>query len=518
MNIGEVADRERALRDDIRLVGRVLGDTIRQQEGEAVFATVERIRQISIAFRRDGDDDARRELEATLDSLSRARTLQGGRDSLSRGRTIEVVRAFCYFSHLANIAEDQHNIRCARALAKSGSAPPQGTVRDALARIRAAGISRAKLHGLFNSILVSPVLTAHPTEVRRKSVLDREMEVAQLLAERDRKFLTPAEAGAADTAMSRAVLTLWQTSLLRRGRPTVIDEVASGLSYYDHTFLRELPRLYGDLEDGLAASDPGWNNTELPSFIRMGSWIGGDRDGNPFVNAEVLRQAIEMQSKRVFDFYLDELHLLGAELSLDRARVSISAQLQELVGRLPDDSPRRAAEPYRQAVVGIYARLVATARGLGQVVLPRHAVTQAQPYAQAAELRADLDVLYRSLFANGSALIARGRLRALRRAVEVFGFHLASVDLRQNSQVHERTLAELFQTGAGADYARLPEQARTDLLLAELATARPLISPFVTYSEETAAELDILRTAADAHRLYGRGTGPHYRISLSTTR
>ena len=353
MNIGEVADRERALRDDIRLVGRVLGDTIRQQQGEAVFATVERIRQISIAFRREGDAAARRELEATLDSLS-------------HDRTIEVVRAFSYFSHLANIAEDQHSIRCMRAQTQGGAAGPfPGTIQDTLARLRAAGVPRGKLQALFDSILVSPVLTAHPTEVRRKSVLDRENEVAHLLAERDRTFLTPAEAGAADTAMSRAILTLWQTSLLRRGRPTVIDEVANGLSYYDHTFLRELPRLYGDLEDGLAASDPGWNNTELPSFIRMGSWIGGDRDGNPFVNAEVLRQAIEMQSKRVVDFYLDELHLLGAELSLDRARVSISAQLQELVGRLPDDSPRRAAEPYRQAVVGIYARLVATARGLG---------------------------------------------------------------------------------------------------------------------------------------------------------
>ena len=376
---------------------------------------------------------------------------------------------------------------------------------------------RGKLQALFDTILVSPVLTAHPTEVRRKSVLDREIEVAQLLAERDRMFFTPAEAGAADTAMSRAVLTLWQTSLLRRGRPTVVDEVANGLSYYDHTFLYELPRLYGDLEDGLAALDPSWNNTELPSFIRMGSWIGGDRDGNPFVNAEVLRQAIEMQSKRVVDFYLDELHLLGAELSLDRARVSISAQLQELVGRSPDASPRRAAEPYRQAVVGIYARLVATARGLGQEVLPRHAVTQAQPYAAASELRADLDVLYRSLFANGSALIARGRLRALRRAVEVFGFHLASVDLRQNSDVHERVLAELFASGTGVDYAQMPEQSRTALLLAELATARLLVSPFVTYSDETAGELDILRTAADAHRRYGKDAVPNYVISKTTS-
>ena len=170
MNIGEVADRERALRDDIRLVGRVLGDTIRQQQGEAVFATVERIRQISIAFRREGDAAARRELEATLDSLS-------------HDRTIEVVRAFSYFSHLANIAEDQHSIRCMRAQTQGGAAGPfPGTIQDTLARLRAAGVPRGKLQALFDSILVSPVLTAHPTEVRRKSVLDRENEVAHLLA------------------------------------------------------------------------------------------------------------------------------------------------------------------------------------------------------------------------------------------------------------------------------------------------------------------------------------------------
>jgi len=227
----------------------------------------------------------------------------------------------------------------------------------------------------------------------------------------------------------------------------------------------------------------------------MGSWIGGDRDGNPFVTASVLRQAMGMQSKRVFEFYLDELHLLGGELSLNRARVSISAQLEELVRSSPDaSSPRRASEPYRQAIVGIYSRLVTTARGLGHDVLPRHAVADASPYASAGELRADLDILHRSLFTNGSAMIARSRLRKLRRAIDVFGFHLAGVDLRQNSDVHERVLAELFRAGSGADYAGMSEQSRTALLLAELATARPLISPFVTYSEETTGEIDILRT------------------------
>jgi phosphoenolpyruvate carboxylase len=504
MNIVEIPDQERLLRNDIRLVGRVLGDTVRLQEGEPVFAMVERIRQISIAFRRDGNDAERHELEALLDSLS-------------HDRTIEVVRAFSYFSHLANIAEDQHAIRRMRADAEDGVAAARGTIRKTLERLRAAGVPAAKLRNLFDTILLSPVLTAHPTEVRRKSVLDRESEVAQILAERDRQQLTPAEAGAADQAMSRAVLTLWQTSLLRRGKPSVVDEVTNGLSYYDHTFFREIPRLYGSLEDELATIDATWNKTELPSFLRMGTWIGGDRDGNPFVTAEVLHQAITLQSKRALDFYLEELHLLGGELSLDRGRVSISQQLEDFVRRSADASPRRTAEPYRQAIVGIYARLVATARSFGQDVLPRHAVTNALPYGTAAELRADLDILHRSLFANGSALLARGRLRDLRRAVDVFGFHLASIDLRQNSDVHERTMVALFAAAGGPDYAALDEAGRVALLIGELSTARPLVSPFVTYSEEASEELAIVRATAEAHRLYGPQSVPNYVISKAAS-
>jgi phosphoenolpyruvate carboxylase len=500
MNIVDFPERDLALREDIRLLGRILGDTVRQQQGEAVFATVERIRQISIQFRRDDDEAARTELEATLNSLSR--------DS-----TIEIVRAFAYFSHLANIAEDQHNIRSARAEEQLEATPREGTIAFALARAKAAKVTRSQLQTLFSSILVCPVLTAHPTEVRRQSVLDREMEIAHLLAERDRKQMTPLEFAASDEALLRAVLTLWQTSLLRRGRPDVIDEVANGLSYYDHTFLRELPRVYCMIEDQLAAYDPGFNNADLPSFMRIGSWIGGDRDGNPFVNAEVLAQTMAMQSRRVFDFYFEELHLLGAELPLDSRRVSISAQLTELTKRSIDESPRRAAEPYRRAIVGIYARLFATARALGQSALPRRPVAEAEPYAAAAEFRTDLDILYRSLHANGAALLARGRLRTLRRAAEVFGFHIASVDLRQNSEVHERTIAELIKAASGADYGAMNEDARVAVLLQELSTTRPLVSPFLTYSAEATSELDIARTAADIHRRYGKNAVPNYVIS-----
>jgi len=501
MDLLETPEKDLPLREDIRLLGRILGDTVRSQEGEPVFAIVEHIRQTSIRFHRDEDEAARHELEATLNSLSHSQSIQ-------------IIRAFSYFSQLANIAEDQHHIRRTRAHALAASAPREGTMAHALAQARDAAISRSRLRDFFTNAIVCPVLTAHPTEVRRKSTIDREMEVAQLLAERDRFRLTPEEMAANEEALRCAVLTLWQTNMLRRSRLKVIDEVANGLSYYDYTFLRELPRLYAALEDQLASTDPAWDNFELPSFLRIGSWIGGDRDGNPFVTAEVLRQALAMQSERAFKFYLDEVHLLGGELSLDARLVTVSNQLKDLAERSPDRSPHRRNEPYRLAVSGIYARLAATKRAFGQAEASRHAIGEAPPYAAVAEFVADLSILYRSLMANGSAMLARSRLRSLRRAANTFGFHLAGIDLRQNSEVHERTVGELFEmTCTASNYADLPEAARISLLHEELKTARLLSSPFLRYSAETASELAILREAAVAHQLYGNAAVPNYVIS-----
>jgi phosphoenolpyruvate carboxylase len=497
----ETPDKDLPLRDDIRLLGRILGDTVRSQEGEPVFAIVEHIRRTSIRFHREEDEAARHELEATLNSLS-------------HGQNIQIIRAFSYFSQLANIAEDQHHIRRTRAHALAASTPREGTMAHALTRARDAAISRSKLQNFFTSAIVCPVLTAHPTEVRRKSTIDREMEVAHLLAERDRLRLTPEETAANEEALRRAVLTLWQTSMLRGSSLKVVDEIANGLSYYDYTFLFELPRFYAALEDQLASTDAAWDGFELPSFLCVGSWIGGDRDGNPFVTAEVLRQALGMQSKRALKFYLDEVHLLGGELSLDARLVTVSDQLKDLAERSPDRSPHRRNEPYRLAVSGIYARLAATARAFGQTEPSRHAIGEAPPYAEAAEFVADLGILYRSLMANGSATLARGRLRSLHRAANTFGFYLAGIDLRQNSEVHERTVAELFEmTGTASNYAGLPEAARISLLREELKTARLLSSPFLRYSAETASELTILREAADAHRRYGKAAVPNYVIS-----
>jgi phosphoenolpyruvate carboxylase len=493
-------EEDARLRNDIRLLGRILGDTVRDQEGADVFDLVERIRQTSIRFHRDDDKPARRELELILDSMSISQTLR-------------IVRAFSYFSHLANIAEDQNNIRQMRSRTGPGEAPRAGVLTQTLAHARAAGISAADIRRFLETAQVSPVLTAHPTEVRRKSTMDREMEIAALLDRRERVQLTPEEAAAEDEQLRREVVTLWQTNLLRRTKLTVLDEVGNGLSFYDYTFLREVPRLHCALEDRLNEGN-GAAAGELASFLKMGSWIGGDRDGNPFVTAEVMRGTLKLHASRVLRFYLEELHALGAELSMAAHLTDISKDLRTLAERSPDKSPHRSGEPYRLAVSGIFARLTATAARLG-VETTRAAVGEAAPYADAAELKADLDVLYRSLFSNNAGVIARGRLRLLRRAVDCFGFHLASLDIRQNSAVHERTVAELIDAAMpGMSYMALNEEARIALLSKELSNARPLTSAFVKYSEETAGELAVFHAAAEAHSLYGAAAIPQCIISM----
>jgi phosphoenolpyruvate carboxylase len=506
MSISETRDSEDKdlpLREDIRLLGRILGDTVRQQKGNAAFDTVERIRQSSIRFRRDEDGAAREELERVLNALPRDEALQ-------------LIRAFGFFSHLANIAEDQHHIRRTRAHAFTPSAPREGTMAHALAAARETGIAPERLRAFFAGAMVVPVLTAHPTEVRRKSMIDREMEVAGLLAERDLHALTVSEATANETALRRAILTLWQTNFLRGSRLRVVDEVNNGLAYYDYTFLDELPHFYADLEAELQAQGVGVNGG-LPSFLRIGSWIGGDRDGNPFVDAATLREALRLQSAKALRHYLGELRQLGAELSLDGRLIDVAPSLSELAARSPDRSAYRRHEPYRRAITGIYARLAATARALDHSD-PPPAVGSAPAYADSTELLRDLTIVANSLIANRSELLANGRLRDLRRAVDVFGFHLAAIDLRQNSVVHERVVGELFELAQpGTNYLNLDEEARVALLRAEIASPRPLASGFLSYSNETAGELAILRATAEAHRRYGPESVPHYVISMATT-
>ena len=480
------------LRDDIRLLGRILGDTVREQEGEEVYELVEQIRRASIRFHRDNEVGARRELEATLDSLS-------------ADQTLAIVRAYSYFSHLANIAEDQHHIRRNRAHAIAGSAPRPGSLAYAFQRTREMGVEPKALAEFFDRALVSPVLTAHPTEVRRKSTLTREIEIAELLDERDRA-VDPAEIAANEEQLRRAVLILWRTNLLRQMKLKVIDEVSNALSFYDYTFFNELPRLYGAIEDRLDAISGEPRTKPIGPFLQIGSWIGGDRDGNPFVTAEVLNEAMRLQSARAIGYYLDELHELGAELSLASNLASMSPELAKLADTSDDSAAARRKEPYRRAITGMYSRLAKTARELDHVIALRQPIVDRAPYASAAEFSADLAVIALSLKQTNAGIVARGRLRSLQRAVDVFGFHLAPIDLRQNSDVHERTVAELLAAATpGLEYKRMNEAGRIQLLLKELGSPRPLLSPFIAYSEETSAELGIFNAAATIRKTYGAG-------------
>src|SRR5271156_5774678 len=486
-------EKDVPLREDIRLLGRILGDTVREQEGEEVFELVEQIRRASIRFHRDNEVGARRELEATLDSLD-------------NNQTLSIVRAFSYFSHLANIAEDQHHIRRNRAHAIAGSPPRPGSLACAFQRTLEMGVEPKALETFFDHALVSPVLTAHPTEVRRQSTRTRELEIAELLDERDRAG-DPAELAAIEERLRCAILILWRTNMLRQTRLKVIDEVANGLSYYDYTFFRELPRLYGSIEDKLEAIGGKARETPIASFLRVGSWIGGDRDGNPFVTADVLNEAMRLQSAQAIGHYLDELHELGAELSLASNLASMSPELTSLDDPSDDSAAARRKEPYRRAITGMYSRLAKTARELDHVIAPPQPIVDRAPYGSAVEFSADLGTIALSLRQTNAGIVARGRLRTLQRAVDVFGFHLAPLDLRQNSDVHERTIAELFAAATpDLDYKALSERERVELLRRELVSPRPLFSPFIAYGEETAGELALFRAAAEIRSQYGPGS------------
>ena len=494
------SNKDEPLRNDIRLLGRILGDTVREQEGESVFDIVERVRQTAVRFARDGDPAARDELAALLDPLP--------------GDTTQaVVRAFSYFLQLTNIAEDEHHIRRRRAYDLANSPPREGSLVFALDSLSTAAVSPEAIADFFAHAVVAPVLTAHPTEVQRQSLIRNHRDLARLLDQRERLQMTPEEVADNDLALANSILTLWQSRMLRPVRLKVLDEVKNGITYFKETFFTELPRLYIQATQQLQKRYPE-KTWALPPFFRVGSWIGGDRDGNPFVTAEILREALRLQSAAALNHYLDEIHELGGELPLSDLLVTVTPELLALAEHSTDHSPQRADEPYRRALSGIYARLAATSRVLDQVEPVRHEIGQATSYATPDALRVDLKILANSLKLNGSANLAGGRLRRLMRAVQVFGFHLAPIDLRQNSEVHARSVAELL-AGAGRcpDYEALSENERISLLTAEIATPRPLYSPYLTYSDETQGELAIFFSARELRQRYGDAALPNCIIS-----
>lgn len=478
---------------DVRLLGKLLGNVIREQEGQATFELIEKIRQLAVAYRGRQDAQAGKTLDRLLNNLS-------------ADQSVSVIRAFSYFSHLANLAEDRHQVRQA---SQGASRHDTGSIPAALERLDAAGIRSDDVADLLQSAYLSPVLTAHPTEVQRKSILDAERAVAELLARLDH-----APAGQLDgieQALRARVTQLWQTRMLRYAKLTVADEIENALSYYPLTFLREIPKLYEQLESAL----PG---REIAPFLRMGHWIGGDRDGNPNVTAETMRLALSRQSEVALRHYLREIHELGAELSMSGHLIDVTPEMRALAERSPDHNPHRSDEPYRRALTGVYARLAATLQELTGTEALRHAVAPETPYLQAEDFLSDLQTVDASLRAHHASAIADLRVRPLVRAVQVFGFHLATLDLRQSSDQHELVIAELLaKAEVEADYPGLDEEAKQTLLCRLLNEARPLRVHQTAYSDLARGELAIFETAAEARRRYGHEALRHCIISHTET-
>jgi phosphoenolpyruvate carboxylase len=502
-------DNERPLVEDIRLLGRLLGDEIREQEGQPAFELIEKIRTLSVAFRRDADHEADKALKKLLKGLS-------------GDQTVSVIRAFTYFSHLANLAEDRHHIR-RRAVHERAGDTQEGSLDVALSRLRWAGIAPKTISNTLAQSFVSPVLTAHPTEVQRKSILDAERGIARLLTERDeikmrgaffdnkKDALTVRELASNESQMRARVMQLWQTRLLRFNKLTVADEIENALSYYESTFLREIPKLYANLEQLLG-------HQPVHSFLRMGQWIGGDRDGNPNVSAQTLEYALRRQAEVALRHYLTEVHYLGGELSVSAMLTDCTPDMQALAESSPDRNVHRMDEPYRRALTGVYARLAATLQTLTGTEAARHAVAPQNAYRLSQEFATELRTIESSLKANhGGALVAQ-RLQPLIRAVDVFGFHLATVDLRQSSDKHEEVVAELLATARiEADYSALDEAAKRRLLMGLLGDARSLQVHGITYSAHTQGELAIFASAKVMRERYGHEAIRHYIISHTET-
>lgn len=493
--------------EDIRYLGRILGEVIYEQEGEEVFNLVETARRTAFKLHRG---------EAEITDLT------GLFHDIDPQDANPVIRAFTHFALLANLAEDLHEELNIEARLDAGEPAQDSTLEATWKKLEQHKVSAADIRSLMETLEVVPVLTAHPTETRRRTVFDVQKHIAAAMRTRHEILGVPENArteqklAAVEKDIRRRILTLWQTALIRMNRPDIRDEVEVGLRYYQLSLLDSVPRLNREVQQHLR--ELGGTNAPAVPAIRMGSWIGGDHDGNPYVTEETLRYASDRAAGTILRHYLHELHSLERELSLSDRLTQVTVDVVRLASQGHNDIPNRSDEPYRKAVHGIRGRVAATAFKL----LGHHVIegdwSAHEPYDCSAELISDLKIIEKSLLASNDDLIADYRLAELISAVEVFGFNLYSIDIRQNSDSHEEILTELFElAGVTQNYAALSEDAKVELLTKELTSARPLVAVGASLTEATAREMGILRAAAEAVGKYGPNAVPHCIISMCTS-
>jgi phosphoenolpyruvate carboxylase len=485
------------MRADIRLLGAILGDTVREQNGDEVFDLVERARVEAFRVRR-----------SEIDRAEMSRMFDG----IDIRLAIPIIRAFSHFALLANVAEDIHRERRRSIHVDAGEPPQDSSLAATYAKLDLAELDSATVADALQGALVSPVITAHPTETRRRTVFVTQHRITELMRVHAEGHTETDDGRSIELELRRQVLTLWQTALIRLSRLKISDEIAVGLRYYTAALFQVIPQVNAEVREALRAR---WPDAELLAepIVRPGSWIGGDRDGNPNVTADVVRLATGSAAFAALARYLAELTDLEQELSMSARLITVTAEVAALAGACPDEV--HLDEPYRRALRAIRARLTATATQILDQQ-PQDELDLGLPaYGAPAELRADLDTIDVSLRTHGGALLADHRLAKLREGVGVFGFHLCGLDLRQNSDVHEEVVSELLAwAGVHPDYQSLPEDERVELLTGELSTRRPLVGDRAQLSELTRSELDVIKAAARAVDIYGPAAVPNYIISM----
>jgi phosphoenolpyruvate carboxylase len=504
----DVQDR---LRYWVRTLGNLLGETIVEQEGEETFALEEELRALAKNWRA-GDQSAQHQITDLVSQLVK-----------EPPRALAMLKAFSTYFQLVNLAEENqrvHILRQRAAVAHERGIAVTETIVHAVRRLQAEGMSADEMRQLVRELVVIPVFTAHPTEAKRRTVLYKLKKMADILRELDRTDLLPVERAEIEEQLRENIVLLWQSDEMRDRPPTVLDEVRHGLYFFETTLFDLLPKIYRELEKALADSYPG-EEVEVPIFLRYGSWVGGDRDGNPFVNVAITEETLRTQKDVVLEEYKRKVEALYNHLTSGVSRVGFSSEFIESVRRdlmLVPDSEREVLarfeqEPYRQKLIMIFRRLEATRVENQQSWQERKLNPRA--YRDVGEFLTDLHLIRESLVQNKGERMARGQVSTLIRQVEVFGFHLATLDIRQHSERHRSAMAEVLgRYGLATDYEKLAEADRVAILGREIMNPRPLTAR-LDFSEETNETIGLFRLIRQAREVIGPESIQTYIISMT---
>ncbi|MCS7350749.1 MAG: phosphoenolpyruvate carboxylase [Anaerolineae bacterium] len=494
---------DQPLRRDIHLLGDLLGEVIREQAGLEGFELEEQVRQLARA-RRAGAAEAERALRALLEEL----TLP---------ELNVIARAFAIFFDLANLAEDRHRVRVLRAREQAAHPQPRPeSIAEAFQRIRAAGVPGEAMRALLDALSIEPVFTAHPTEAKRRTVRGLLGRIRAILIDLDAPDRLPREREALLRRLRAELTAFWQTDLIRVRRPSVMDEVENGLSFFVRTLWSLTPRLYRDVQKALRATYPELGDA-LPIFLRFGSWIGGDRDGNPRVTAEVTAQTLRRHRQVALSLHLQQARDLFIALGVSTRQAPITPALAQALAEAETRWPALKEhlsrlspyEAYRRWIAVIAWRLEQTQRWDPMADPPPEGA-----YRSARELVEDLERMRESLREGRGERIAEGILWDWWIQARVFGFHMARLDVRQEARRHTEAIAELLQAAGIADYPALSEEEQIALLTETLPRAAELAGQ-ATPSAETAETLAVFRLIHQAAQAYGpEALGP-YIISMA---